>query len=737
VKRKRAVFFGSLVIAGTAVLCFFAAKHAEAQIPEIPNEANPAMSAYNSGFLVQANGQTFYTNGYQQGTVADVEGGWAGDQDLYVLEDRYEYTHNIADFNLMNAALNSMLTSPSWSGNGGYITEDYEPAGVTPSNPCTANCPDGWDDDIGWTTALYARGYLYTGNQAYLTEAENGWNFVMEGRPGDSNGGGWNSEYGGITETNFDQGNCQVSNSNFAYAGVWLYEATGDATYLNGAEAIYAWERQYLVNTTGSTITNSQGTWLPWQVMGCTSDPQGDVSTYQNDNVFDNGGIIYAATELYRVTGNQQYYNDALNIINHVYGEYNPTANPPQPLSTDNPLSNTSNDNNQYMPQTYVFTRALSNFLTVASGWWSSPYATWELNNAQDAWNIRNSQDLMWDTWNQQTPVLNTPISGESEPGAMDVSSGDAIWQQFPPRTMNLAGTYEIQNVNSGLALNVSGGSTANGGEVIQYPFSSGQTNSLWTFVPTSGGYYHINNVNSGLVLNVSAGGAGGSGINGATIIEYAAQGMIPGNDQWMPVQNSDGTFSFYNLFSKQALDVPGASTASSTQLDQWFANGTEAQKFNLIQPSLNLSGTYEIQNADSGLAVNVSDASTANGAEIIQWPFSGGATNAEWRFISASPGYYRIQNVNSGLYLNVAGGSTAFGAPIVQWSTSGTNNDQWRVVQNSNGTYSFYNANSTDALDVPSASTTSGTQLDQYGENGTPAQQFNLISQVLTMVVP
>lgn len=57
-----------------AVSCFFAARPARAQITEIPNQANPAMGAYNSGFLVQANGQTFYTNGYQQGTVSDVEG---------------------------------------------------------------------------------------------------------------------------------------------------------------------------------------------------------------------------------------------------------------------------------------------------------------------------------------------------------------------------------------------------------------------------------------------------------------------------------------------------------------------------------------------------------------------------------------------------------------------------------------------------------------------------------------
>jgi Ricin-type beta-trefoil lectin domain-like len=115
---------------------------------------------------------------------------------------------------------------------------------------------------------------------------------------------------------------------------------------------------------------------------------------------------------------------------------------------------------------------------------------------------------------------------------------------------------------------------------------------------------------------------------------------------------------------------------------------------------------------------------------EIIQWPFSSGVTNAEWKFVPASPGYYRIQNVNSGLYVNVSGASTAFGALIVQWATSTTNNDQWRVVQNSDGTYSFYNALSSDAIDVPAASTASGIQLDQYGENGTPAQKFNLIRQ-------
>ena len=687
-----------------AVVSILADRPVEAQVP---TEAGPAMNAYNSAFLAQSNGQTYYTSGYQDG-LANVQWGWGQDLDLYPLEDRYEYTHNQSDLNLLNAVLESMLTSPSWNPSNSYLTGDSEPGA------------DGWNDDIGWTTAAYARGYQLTGNSAYLTEAELGWNFVMDGRPGDPNGDGLDPTYGGIFETDVPgTGKCQLSNSSYVYSGVWLYEATGNVNYLNGAEAVYAWERKTLLNTTGTTINNSQGTWLPWQVMGCTNNAQGTISTYNNDNVYDNGGVIYAATELYRVTGNQQYYNDALSIIQHIYSEYNPTANPPKPLSTGNSLSNPTEDAG-FQPQNYVFTRALSKFLTISNGWWSSPYANWLLANAQDAWNVNNN-GLTWNAWNQAIP-------NSSDFRSMDESSAAAVWQHLPPPTMNLAGTYEIQNVNSGLALNVSGASTTSGAKVIQYPYSSGQTNALWTLVPASGGYYTINNVNSGQVLNVSGGGS--AGVNGELIIQWPAQGMIPGNDRWMPVQNADGTFSFYNLFSTQALDIPGASTASSVQLDQWFGNGTAAQKFNLIQPGLNLSGIYEIQNANSGLALNVAGGSTADGAAVIQWPFSSGQNNSLWEFVPVSnnPGYYQIQNVNSGLDAVVTNAGAGFGSPIIQWSFGTNYNDQWRVVQNSNGTYSFYNASSTDALDVPAASTTSGTQLDQYGENGTAAQQFNLI---------
>jgi hypothetical protein len=162
------------------------------------------------------------------------------------------------------------------------------------------------------------------------------------------------------------------------------------------------------------------------------------------------------------------------------------------------------------------------------------------------------------------------------------MSSAAAVWQHLLPPNVNLSGTYEIQSVASSLALNVSGGSTSNGAAIIQYPFASGARNALWTFVPTSGGYNQIKNVNSGQVVNVT----GGSGIKGALIVQWPASGLSPGNDQWLPVENADGTYSFYNLNSLQALDVPNGSTTENIQLDQWFGNSTPAQKFNLIPQS-------------------------------------------------------------------------------------------------------------------------------------------------------
>ena len=160
-----------------------------------------------------------------------------------------------------------------------------------------------------------------------------------------------------------------------------------------------------------------------------------------------------------------------------------------------------------------------------------------------------------------------------------ETSSAVAVWQWLPPaRPFAFSGSYEIVNTASHLPLKVAGASIAANTPVAQGSYQ-GSLGALWTLVPTSGGYYQIKNAKSGLVASVAA----DSVQSGAKIVQRPAQGFHPGSDEWWPVHNENGTYSFYNLNSLQALDDPGAATAPGTQMDQWFANGSPAQKFTLI----------------------------------------------------------------------------------------------------------------------------------------------------------
>jgi subtilase family serine protease len=136
---------------------------------------------------------------------------------------------------------------------------------------------------------------------------------------------------------------------------------------------------------------------------------------------------------------------------------------------------------------------------------------------------------------------------------------------------------YKIINRNSGQALDITGGSTANGGAAIQWPYSGG-ANQQWQEVAVNGGYKLVNR-NSGLLL-----------------------------------------------------DDPGFSATTGTALDQWADTNGANQWWNLVSTG---DGYYYLVNQSSGLYADVSGASTANGAAVIQWSSNGG-TNQEWQVVAA-----------------------------------------------------------------------------------------------------
>jgi alpha-L-fucosidase len=137
-------------------------------------------------------------------------------------------------------------------------------------------------------------------------------------------------------------------------------------------------------------------------------------------------------------------------------------------------------------------------------------------------------------------------------------------------------GTYRLVNHKSGKVLDVSGGSTADGGSLIQWPQNTGT------------------------------------------------------NQQWKLLPNTDGSYRLANVKSGKVMDSPGGS-AQGAALDQWTDTSSSNQWWQLVPAS---TGYYRIVNVRNGWCADVKDASTSDGASIIQWPDTGG-TNQEWQLVA------------------------------------------------------------------------------------------------------
>ena len=495
--------------------------------PAPQDQAAAAFAAWNDAFLIQETGTTYYAT--EERTVGSEEAlKYTAALDIAVAEDAYQHDHSQNQRNLIISLLDTFLSD---FGNGTVWTD--------------AGDNIGYNDDIAWMTNAVLRGYQLTGKPAYLTAAENNWNAAYNR--------GWNPALGGgIEEASHPGDNVAdreaLSNDPFVFTGVTLHQLTGDVTYLNKAESIYAWVRTNLFNSTAQPSALG----APGQINQGLKDS--DNSLLPSDHAYNGGSFVTAAAALYRVTGNMQYYNDAVLAIDHR-------------MAVTPILHDTAECcGNQWA---YWFTFGVSQFATEANLW--PKYLRYLQENASVAWSARNALNLTWNDWTSSTD--NAVVS--ENPDAVEMESAVAIWQHLPPAVPALSGNYEIHSVASGLPIGAAG-MTRNGNPIVQSSLLEGSSNATWTFTPTSGGYFRIRNVNSGEVISVK----GASARNGAPIVQSLGGKLIPGNDQWLPALNPDGSYSFYNFNSLQALDVPNGTSTNGAQLDQWFGNSTPAQKF-------------------------------------------------------------------------------------------------------------------------------------------------------------
>ncbi|MFE0427677.1 RICIN domain-containing protein [Streptomyces sp. NPDC058953] len=137
-----------------------------------------------------------------------------------------------------------------------------------------------------------------------------------------------------------------------------------------------------------------------------------------------------------------------------------------------------------------------------------------------------------------------------------------------PPRAEGAAAAeVTVQQVtlrlssDPGQVANVKGASTANGAEVIQWPWS-GAANERWEPEPADFGYFRFKSVNSGLCLNIE----GASNDNGARAIQWTCG--TDHNEQWQLVPKGRG-YQIVARHSGKCLNVAGG-VGQGNGLIQW-----------------------------------------------------------------------------------------------------------------------------------------------------------------------
>lgn len=147
-------------------------------------------------------------------------------------------------------------------------------------------------DDEQWMGIALLRAHTLTGNERYLQAAVNLWNDIRHG---------WNDTYGGGISWRKSQRDYKNAPANgpAAILAARLYHVTGDETYLEWAQRLFAWLKDHLLDPQTSLV---------WDGINRTGDGQIDKGWLFT---YNQGTFVGAAVELWRATGDEGYLADA------------------------------------------------------------------------------------------------------------------------------------------------------------------------------------------------------------------------------------------------------------------------------------------------------------------------------------------------------------------------------------------------------------------------------------------
>jgi predicted alpha-1,6-mannanase (GH76 family) len=308
------------------------------------DDGDTIFNAYNSAFYVANNGNAYYKTDTGNGTGP---GWWTFAEEIEMAEDAYVNSPTTARKNIVTGLCNGFVLN-----HGGLWTGDV------------------YNDDISWAVIAFSRAYLITANTTFRDIAKNNFD-AMYSRAWDTNFTG-----GGLWWRIDKQYKNAAVNGPAAIGACLLYEIYGDVSYLSKAEGCYAWERRVLFNANSGAIedgidtNNVYNTWA---------------STYNQ------GTFIGVANFLHRATGLPFYYQDA--ILAAKYTQNSISSAGILPVYNSGDLGGFNG----------IFARWMARMAKDQNLWFA--YGPWLKNNANAAWNFRNTNNLSWYNWTAPTPA--------------------------------------------------------------------------------------------------------------------------------------------------------------------------------------------------------------------------------------------------------------------------------------------------------------------------------------------
>lgn len=188
------------------------------------------------------------------------------------------------------------------------------------------------------------------------------------------------------------------------------------------------------------------------------------------------------------------------------------------------------------------------------------------------------------------------------------------------------AGGVQFQNVATKEMLDVSDAGTYDGCPIGTYPSNNtlGQAYYADIVDPIDQGTYIVQSVSDGRALDV----VDGSRSNGANVQLWTPNDS--GAQAWVIEGVGGGFYNVINARSKKALDVADGVWAAQTNVQQYTRNWSNAQKWYAVA---NEDGSYSFVSPDGLCALDAADGGGWDGANVQIYDANGSAAQ-KWRLI-------------------------------------------------------------------------------------------------------